>query len=83
MSLKLMLEIKKELFDMWEVRTITKFQEYNEAKGQNDYYIQLNREGRATNAENILILCDDEEDQIQTLQAIRDKFQEQDNVIIL
>ncbi len=82
MALKLLLDIKGELFDMWEVRTITRWQEYNVLRAEQDYYIQLNREGRATNAENILILCESEEDRNETLADVRVRLALLDQITI-
>lgn len=78
-----MLDIKGELFDMWEVRTITRTEQYNEVTEQQDYYIQLNREGVSTNACNILILCDDENDREETILDIKTRLSEYDSIKII
>ena len=83
MGFKLMIDIKHELYDLWEVRTIQRYQCYNEVMGENEYFIQLNREGKGTNAENILIPCVDEEDMENTLRDIKERLSEQDTVEII
>lgn len=83
MGLKVMVDIKGELFDMWEVRTITRHEEYNGVKEGIDYGITLNREGKATNAENIIILFDSIEERDTELKSLKERLNDFDTVIIL
>ncbi len=78
-----MLKIKGNLYDLWEVRTIEKHKEMPEHGDDFQYSIILNREGKATNAENIIIHCEDEDDQLATMQDIENRLLENENIMIL
>ncbi len=77
-----MLSIKGNLYDLWEVRTIEKHKEMPEHGDDFQYSIILNREGKATNAENIKIDCDDEADQLATMKDIQERLEENENIMI-
>jgi hypothetical protein len=80
MALKNMLEVNGELYDMWEVRTIQRYQEYNTELGKFEYSIVLNRGAVTTNANDTYILFESEEARDKELEDVRKRVKEMDVV---
>jgi len=77
------IEIKGKNYDLWEVKTIEDHKEFPEFGDDWQYYILLNREGIATNLNAVKILCDDEEDMIETIKDLKQRLFDDESIIFI
>ncbi len=83
MSVKIMLDIKGALYDMWEFRSVERAERYNEKREAIDYLLIVNKNAIATNYNDLEIPFDTEEEREEKLKLIKQKFDESDNIVIL
>lgn len=89
MAIKRMLEIKLspdddigELFDLWEFRSIQRGERYSEVKGEMEYLILVNKNAIGTNYNDLEIVFDDKESRDAEIIRIKEKLEENEDIII-
>ena len=83
MAIKIMLEIKGEMFDMWEFRSIQRGERYNDLREEMDYMLLINKNAIATNYNDLEIVFQTQEEREQCLKTIRACFDEEETVVII
>lgn len=78
-----MLGIKGQNYDLWEVKTIEKHKEFPEYGDDWEYSIILNREGIATNLNAVRIICESEQDMLDTIEDIKKRLFDDDSIIFI
>lgn len=83
MSVKIMLNVKGELFDLWDFRTIQRGERYNDIREEMDYLLLINKNAIATNYNDLEIAFDTVEERETALKAIKTTLDDSDNVLII
>lgn len=83
MAIKIMLDVKGELFDMWEFRSVQRSQRYDDVKQDMVYQILINKNAIATNYNDLVLEFDTLEEREDIMTKIKQKFDDSDTVVIL
>jgi hypothetical protein len=83
MGIKVLFEIKGNMYDWWEVRSIERVDEYDEDISDICHKIVLNRTATATNVVETTFKYDSLEERDEDYMRIRSKLIEYENVIII
>lgn len=83
MSVKIMLEVKDGMYDLWEFRSIKKSERYNEAKEDIEYLLEINKDALATNYNDLEVVFDSKEERDSKYRAIKNIFDESENVVVI
>lgn len=73
--------IKGQQYDLWEIKSVEKGKEMPEYSDDWEYFIILNREGIATNLNNIRIPFDSEEERDTEIKNLKERLLEDDESI--
>lgn len=83
MATKILLKIQQQLFDIWELRSIEKHDEYDDKLEEIVYYIVLNRNSIGLNFAQVKFAYDTEEARDAELTRIELQLEEYEGCIIL
>lgn len=78
-----MLSIQGNLYDLWEIRSIEKKEEYSDDKEQIVYLIIMNRNGLAVNFTEVKFEYDTLEERDADLTRIKAVFEDSEDVLII
>lgn len=78
-----MLSIQGNLYDLWEIRSIEKNEEYNDEKEQIVYLIILNRNGLAVNFTEVKFEYDTLEERDADMLRIKSVFDDNEDILII
>jgi len=69
-------------YDIWEIKSVEPNKDFPEFADDWEFSIILNREGIATNLNAIKILCESEQDMLDTIKDIKIRLAEDDDIIM-
>lgn len=78
-----MLSIQGNLYDLWEIRSIEKNEEYSDEKEQIVYLIILNRNGLAVNFTEVKFEYDTLEERDADMLRIKAVFDDNEDILII
>lgn len=83
MGVKIMVDIQGNKYDFWEVRSLGKFEEYNEDKESMEYGIIMNRNAIGLNYQDVKFLYDTKEQRDEAMLKIEQSLLDYDVVLIV
>lgn len=83
MGVKIMVDIQGNKYDFWEVRSLEKFEEYNEDKESMEYGIIMNRNAIGLNYQDVKFLYDTKEQRDEAMLKIEQSLLDYDVVLIV
>ena len=87
MPTKIVIKIQGNLYDLWEVRSFEKHEEFSETANNGDggmeYLIVMNRVAIATNANEIVFRWATEEERNSVMERIQEAFDEFEGSVMI
>lgn len=80
---KMMMDIKGEMFDLWEFRSVQRGERYNEQREDMDYLICINKNAIQTNYNDLEIPFEDKDERDRIMEEIKSQLDELDTVVFI